>query len=580
MTIDVARNISQASHSAVNSLDVRATYTDAVHFAYSDQELALAEGQPGGPAQRAADFTADELAEKDLHGHVHQAIGDTLNTAPLSDADKRALGEPLSQLDPEADLSGHLQDSLNNLATPTLSAALAQVSTLDPADHMVRRVGQAVANVPSVQAGVEGLRNDFITTADVPPPELNIPATGPLTVPMPDLPDISDLPDVPSLDIPDMPDLPEIPDMPTLEVDGTLNTVEIPLEGDAGGALMDGLGKPGTFDEPLLPPDDTPEQIGFIPNPHFTDRQNNRHVQMESRIDDLVPYDVTIVERLSSPFHINVRANSDRHDIAPDELVGTTVLIKLWSEEVEDFVYRHGYITAFSAETIADSHDRADYSLTVEPWIALLRDADDCRILQDLSPKEAIDALLKHHAVKLMHAQYSTQGIQDNDVPRPYYVQHNESAFDYLHRLCHRYHIAYYFDHDDKGHTLQFSDTWVQTPVLPTEPLSLTIRPGTHAENYISDWHHHQHIAAGADATLHKYDPNKPLDRVTATYSDPSDARTKNSRSPDYRYTPHYANMLDGQKRAQTLWEAADARSTRWWGNGNYRHLIVDNCQR
>ena len=92
------------------------------------------------------------------------------------------------------------------------------------------------------------------------------------------------------------------------------------------------------------------------------------------------------------------------------------------------------------------------YKLTLRPWLHLATLSTDCRIFQNQSVVQILDALLADYAFpvdKRLIERYPT---------RDYQTQYNESDFAFFERLTQEWGISYFFEHSEGTHRLVLVD--------------------------------------------------------------------------------------------------------------------------
>ena len=92
------------------------------------------------------------------------------------------------------------------------------------------------------------------------------------------------------------------------------------------------------------------------------------------------------------------------------------------------------------------------YRLTLRPWLHLATLSVDCRIFQNLSVVQILDALLADYAFPIDKRLMATYPVRD------YQTQYNESDFDFFCRLCEEWGISYHFEHAEGKHRLVLCD--------------------------------------------------------------------------------------------------------------------------
>ena len=92
------------------------------------------------------------------------------------------------------------------------------------------------------------------------------------------------------------------------------------------------------------------------------------------------------------------------------------------------------------------------YRLTLRPWLHLATLSTDCRIYQDQSVVQILDALLGDYAFPVDKRLLERYPVRD------YQTQFNESDFEFFSRLCEEWGINYFFEHGDDKHRLVLID--------------------------------------------------------------------------------------------------------------------------
>ncbi len=109
-----------------------------------------------------------------------------------------------------------------------------------------------------------------------------------------------------------------------------------------------------------------------------------------------------------------------------------------------------GLITA--ARFIGEESRHALYELTLRPWLHLATLTTDCKVFQDKTPVEAIEAVLADYP-------FAADKRLIEDYPqRDFQVQYNETDFEFVTRLMQEWGINYHFEHSGGVHRLIWSD--------------------------------------------------------------------------------------------------------------------------
>ncbi|MDM0009550.1 type VI secretion system tip protein TssI/VgrG [Variovorax sp. J22G73] len=92
------------------------------------------------------------------------------------------------------------------------------------------------------------------------------------------------------------------------------------------------------------------------------------------------------------------------------------------------------------------------YKLTLRPWLHLATLRTDCRIFQNQTVAQILDALLANYGFPV------DKRLAESYPPRDYQTQFNESDFQFFSRLCQEWGISYHFEHSQGRHRLVLSD--------------------------------------------------------------------------------------------------------------------------
>ena len=142
---------------------------------------------------------------------------------------------------------------------------------------------------------------------------------------------------------------------------------------------------------------------------------------------------------------------STKTPLKPDQLLGTeaSVHIKLDNSNTR---YIHGVITHFERGGVVGRYDV--YRITLQPWLWQLELGADCRIFQDKTVVEILDAVFAEYK----SASRVDKHLQQSFAKRPYTVQYRESDYNFVTRLMEEEGINFYFKYEASQHTLVLSD--------------------------------------------------------------------------------------------------------------------------
>ncbi len=182
-------------------------------------------------------------------------------------------------------------------------------------------------------------------------------------------------------------------------------------------------------------------------------------------------------------YRIELLRESRRAPLAARQLLGAKASIELWVDEGQ-FRYTSGIVTRFEHGGTSGRFDV--YRVELRPWLWHLTLGADCRIFQDKTAVEVLDAIF---------AEYSSAGEIEKKLiatyrTRAFTVQYRESDFDFVSRLMEEEGIYYYFKHAKGQHVLVLCDNPSgHLPMKGAELLWSTKRVGAQdLANIVTHW--------------------------------------------------------------------------------------------
>ncbi|MBW2737600.1 MAG: type VI secretion system tip protein VgrG, partial [Deltaproteobacteria bacterium] len=144
------------------------------------------------------------------------------------------------------------------------------------------------------------------------------------------------------------------------------------------------------------------------------------------------------------------------HNIKFEDIIGKNVTVSIILAD-GDKRFFNGIISSFSqgsggGETGGDPHF-SHYTATMVPWFWLLTRTADSRIFQKLSVPDIVEKIFTEKEFldyKLL--------LNDSYEKRDYCVQYRETDFNFISRLLEEEGICYFFEHEEKKHTLILAD--------------------------------------------------------------------------------------------------------------------------
>ena len=248
-------------------------------------------------------------------------------------------------------------------------------------------------------------------------------------------------------------------------------------------------------------------------------------------------------ESLGAPFEGMLDLQSDAIDADLGDLLGKPVTVTVPLPAGGE---RHFSGICLEAEQTGTLGDVSSYRLVLVPWIRLLDLASDCRIFQEKSAKEIVEAV----SAGLGFTDYRTSGIIGDLPQMPFCVQYDESHLNFVHRLVERFGIWYHAEHREGGHTIVFADSNSSAkPFSGYEKIRYAVSDAdaTDAE-HVFRWSSRRRMETGTVA-LKDYtytDPKSGLDaQDSASHSYPHGDLER------FEYPGLYAKTSDGNQLAR-----------------------------
>ena len=175
--------------------------------------------------------------------------------------------------------------------------------------------------------------------------------------------------------------------------------------------------------------------------------------------DSLIPTKLVADEAISEPFRYDITAVSQVGVFDPDKLLNMAVCVTLRDTSgtvAAPVRYFHGIVQQVRPEGIVRGATAVDefqlYALVVVPRLWFLGQTEDCRVYQNKSAQDILQAMFTD--ASLTDVSFSVSA----PASRPYTVQFNESDYAFAHRLMEQEGWFYYFEHTSSKHTLVISD--------------------------------------------------------------------------------------------------------------------------
>jgi type VI secretion system secreted protein VgrG len=280
-------------------------------------------------------------------------------------------------------------------------------------------------------------------------------------------------------------------------------------------------------------------------------------------------------EKLSHLFRFELELLSEYHNISFEKIIGENVTASIFLADGSRR-YFNGLIARFSHEhgmdDQASSRQFSKYHATMVPWFWLLTRTSDSRIFQKLSVPDIIKKIFADHGF----ADYSMR-LSDTYEARDYTVQYRETDFNFVSRLLEEEGIYYFFEHEEKKHTLVLADSPVEHKPCPGQETARCrlSSGGPMEEDMVASLKVAKEIRAG------KYsinDFNYEIPNADLKVSVDSKHVLGPGEREIYDYPGQYAKHKEGDNLATIRMEEEEARITTLSGTGNCR-AFTSGCR-
>ena len=218
--------------------------------------------------------------------------------------------------------------------------------------------------------------------------------------------------------------------------------------------------------------------------------QQGRFLSVQSGLGD----DVLLLsgfsghEAISRLFSFELDLTSEQESIAPDDLVGTALGWQVAGFN-DDPRYFHGMVRRLASKG-KDARGMRGYRVEVVPWLWFLTRTSDCRIFQQKSVPDIIKAVFGLYGFSDFKLN-----LKGTYATRDYCVQYRESAFNFVSRLMEDEGIFYFFEHEEKKHTMVIADDKSAFTEIPESPVPYAA--GAPISNRVTQWEHGYEYRSG-----------------------------------------------------------------------------------
>ncbi|MEN3942400.1 type VI secretion system tip protein TssI/VgrG [Prosthecobacter sp. SYSU 5D2] len=277
----------------------------------------------------------------------------------------------------------------------------------------------------------------------------------------------------------------------------------------------------------------------------------NRHAAIDTPLgtDKLVLKSMSGREELGRLFDYHLVLLDPAQDIDPDKLVGLNVTVRLLQEDGK-MRYFNGYIASLSF--LGYEEDAGVYHAQMVPWLWFLSRASDCRPFQ----KETVRQILEKLFADFGFEDYEFQ-LSGSYSPKPFCVQYNETALNFVSRLMEHEGMYYWWKHENGKHTMVITDDMAKHKEHPDRAkIEWRPRTGVLEDGYLYDLRLQKTVSTGAFAT-NDYNFMKPqMDLRSKVAKEKKHAAAKFEH---FEYPGIFRETKDGSSLSQIRLEEAQA---------------------
>lgn len=295
--------------------------------------------------------------------------------------------------------------------------------------------------------------------------------------------------------------------------------------------------------------------------------------------DTLLLQGFTGTEAISRPFSFQLDLLSEDAALAATDIIGKAATITLTLAD-DSQRYLNGFISRF-AQAEADTRV-VHYRAEMVPWLWFLTRTADCRIFQNMTVPDIITKVFDD----LGFSDYKNNLPQGSFEPRDYCVQYRETDFNFVSRLMEQYGIFYFFEHEEKKHTLVLANSASAHQPCPKQPKApCEFTGGVVEEGLVTAWHMEHELRPGRYA-LSDFNFETPTTRLESSV-DTTISVGGNSRFELFDYPGIYPKKNQGEQLAKIRMEeeeaaylvARGASTCRGFVSG-YRFELADHYRR
>jgi type VI secretion system secreted protein VgrG len=293
--------------------------------------------------------------------------------------------------------------------------------------------------------------------------------------------------------------------------------------------------------------------------------QQNRLIAIDTPLgqDVLLLQGFTGQEGISRLFSYQLNLLSEDSSLSFARIVGQRVTIKIALADGGER-YINGFVSRF-AQSGSDARFTY-YRAEVVPWLWFLTRTTDCRIFQNMPVPDIITKIFKD--LGFTDFKHKLEGSFE---PRDYCVQYRETDFNFVSRLMEEYGIFYFFEHEEKKHTLVLANSPAVHQPCPGQPEAhCDFSAGAMLEeDVIAGWQMEQELRPGKYA-LTDYNFETPSTSLAVNVASTINVGG-NGKYEVYDYPGEYLKKAQGERLAKIRMEEEEAPHVVVSGSGSCR---------
>ncbi len=291
--------------------------------------------------------------------------------------------------------------------------------------------------------------------------------------------------------------------------------------------------------------------------------------------DRLLAETLSATESLSGgAFRLHVTALSDDAHIPLKSLLGRAVTLRLQTALSRDEPRRwHGHV--MGAEFLGANGGMARYALTVEPWLAFLRQRRDSFAYQDQTVFDIAESIFGDYQGQGDLAPQWRWEVKDRAsyAKRSLTIQYRETDYDFLERLLAEEGLFYWVEHDEDSHTLVIADSNEAFQPGPQASVRFARADVTETEDSIQQWSARKRWQTNA-VRMASWDYRSAQARPVAAQADAGKlANGMDLIDSDYPGQYMYEDSAQGERLAHNALAARRVRQQSVEGSGTVRTL-------